>query len=420
MHEPKKTSVKRDSTLMRESIAEADQLIKVATENAKMQLEEAFAPQLQSMLAQRIQNEVDGGDDVDEFGDITEPEDESGEGVESPEEDFEGGEESFEGGEDEGFGGEENTEGGEFDDEENIDFGDEDLESEPTEEPTEPTEDDMEMEPEPEEDLEEDSDIQEIINELEAGMDDDDDMSFDDHEPSDEELEDVPDISNLDGNDDDLDDIDEGTPGEFSSSDEEIDIEEILREVDMEDEEEFDPNSVNELRTENAILSKKVKSLAKDLNEHIKVLKYTKAKLNEVNLLNAKLLFTNKLFKKNNLTNNEKMKIIECFDRAKSLNEVKLLFSSLAVTYNAAKKQDVTESKKYSSTNKITSKIAGGASKPMKSTKPTNILKPLTEEVEYDNSADSLYENLIIVENDESRDRIQKLAGIGNKNKNKK
>ena len=286
------------------------------------------------------------------------------------------------------------------------------------------------MEPAPEED-EEDKDIQEIINELESGLDDEDEdfSEFDDDdefgpedededmdmdsEPTDADLEDVPDLTSME--DEDEDDVYEET--DMGDYDEDIDIESILREVEMEDSDEIGDESLNSLRTENKMLTKRVKKLTKDLNEHVKVLKYTKAKLNEVNLLNSKLFFTNKLFKKNNLTNNEKMKIIESFDRARSLNEVKLLYTTLATTYKAAKAQNIVESKKYASANKITSKIAGGASKPMRSTKPS---KTLTEQVIKDESVDALYESLIIVENDESKKRLQSLANIGKKKTNKK
>jgi len=53
----------------------------------------------------------------------------------------------------------------------------------------------------------------------------------------------------------------------------------------------------------------------------------------------------------------------------------------------------------------------------MRSTKPS---KTLTEQVIKDESVDALYESLIIVENDESKKRLQSLANIGKKKTNKK
>ena len=51
--------------------------------------------------------------------------------------------------------------------------------------------------------------------------------------------------------------------------------------------------------------------------------------LNEVNLLNAKLLYTNKIFKTKNLTESEKIKVLNTFDKATNVKEVKLVYESL-------------------------------------------------------------------------------------------
>ena len=83
-----------------------------------------------------------------------------------------------------------------------------------------------------------------------------------------------------------------------------------------------------------------------------------KNKINEVNLLNAKLLFSNKLFRNYELNESQKMKVIENFDRANNLREVKLVFSTLCESLTVsktAKKQNIKE---------------GYASKPVRSTAP--------------------------------------------------
>ena len=46
--------------------------------------------------------------------------------------------------------------------------------------------------------------------------------------------------------------------------------------------------------------------------------------------MNAKLLFTNKLFKQYSLDNNQKLKVVETFDRAQTTREIKLVYSTLA------------------------------------------------------------------------------------------
>ncbi len=57
--------------------------------------------------------------------------------------------------------------------------------------------------------------------------------------------------------------------------------------------------------------------------------------LNEVNLLNAKLLYTNKIFKAKNLTESEKIKVLNTFDKAETVKEVKLVFETLTESFKA-------------------------------------------------------------------------------------
>jgi hypothetical protein len=57
--------------------------------------------------------------------------------------------------------------------------------------------------------------------------------------------------------------------------------------------------------------------------------------LQEVNLLNAKLLYVNKIFKAKNLTESQKIKVIQTFDRAESAKEAKLVYESLSETFTA-------------------------------------------------------------------------------------
>jgi len=111
--------------------------------------------------------------------------------------------------------------------------------------------------------------------------------------------------------------------------------------------------------------------------------KYLRSKLNEVNLLNAKLLFTNKLFRAHGLTNEQKLKVVETFDRAKNLREVKLVFSTLAESFGS----------KPASTPKQIKESKGSASKPVASTKPKSAPK-------------------VIEEGFDMKERFQKLANI--------
>ena len=51
--------------------------------------------------------------------------------------------------------------------------------------------------------------------------------------------------------------------------------------------------------------------------------------LNEVNLLNAKLLYTNKIFRAKTLTESQKVKVLGAFDKAGTVKETKLVFETL-------------------------------------------------------------------------------------------
>ena len=136
-----------------------------------------------------------------------------------------------------------------------------------------------------------------------------------------------------------------------------IDLEEILRALSEQDDDEEEA------------AADKVESLTSDLKEHRKVVQYLRGKLNEVNLLNAKLLFTNKLFRAHGLTNEQKLKVVETFDRAKNLREVKLVFSTLAESFGsrtASQSKPIKESK-------------GTASKAIASTKPKSTPKVIEE-----------------------------------------
>ena len=81
---------------------------------------------------------------------------------------------------------------------------------------------------------------------------------------------------------------------------------------------------------------------AKEMEETINELRN---ELNEVNLLNAKLLYTNKIFKAKNLTESEKIKVLNTFDKAETVKEVKLVFETLTESFKAtAKKSPIKES----------------------------------------------------------------------------
>jgi hypothetical protein len=103
-----------------------------------------------------------------------------------------------------------------------------------------------------------------------------------------------------------------------------------------------------------------MENLQKELDEAYLTVETLRSELNEVNLLNAKLLYTNKIFKSKNLTESQKVKVLNSFDKTTTVKEVKLVYETL--------NEGITTSKKSLSEN------LGSASKAMGTTK-----KPIIE-----------------------------------------
>jgi hypothetical protein len=95
-------------------------------------------------------------------------------------------------------------------------------------------------------------------------------------------------------------------------------LDEILREMGYGDDE--DAETAEEDNSE----------MEAELDEAYKTIITLRKTINEVNLLNAKLLFTNKLFRNYDLTNEQKVKVVENLDRTSSVREVKLVYATLA------------------------------------------------------------------------------------------
>jgi hypothetical protein len=168
----------------------------------------------------------------------------------------------------------------------------------------------------------------------------------------------------------DLDSYDEF--GDSNWDDEEIPL-------DIEDDE-FDSTIKRPMVNESEI-----KKLKKELHEAKQAITIMRKSLNEINLLNSKLLYVSKIFNnKNNLNENQKLKIINSFDKATNVKEAKLVYESLISTLNTPKNQVK---------NYIKEGMIGGSSK---STNITSHSKKPTP----------------ILESNEMVTRFQKLAGI--------
>jgi len=105
------------------------------------------------------------------------------------------------------------------------------------------------------------------------------------------------------------------------------DVFEIDESLFEEDDEEDDEEEVEPVESEELDKTKA------ELDEYKEAVKFLKDKLHEVNILNAKLLFTNKLFKEFVLNRDQKLRVVETFDRAQTTREIKLVYSTLVESF---------------------------------------------------------------------------------------
>jgi hypothetical protein len=416
-----------NSKLLKEAIADAKAVKETALANAKIALEEAFTPRLQSILSQKMRAEAEAEDmDADQVD-----EELSSDGIGSktdagyaetpgaqptldadtdlsvgvtkdsgkPEQAGTDYKKVADINEEEGdeFGGETSGKDAEIaelkarlaeleaGDDENDMSADYSMDSN-SDNHAEPDMDNMGGESDMDADNEDDMDLEAIIRELEAQLEGDDEAEMGAEE--DENMyEDSYSDGSLAGTDKsaevktvkvEQEDVTNATVkgkiGAFDNQNEVIDLEEILREMeqDMKD----DKDAVDE--------AEEAEEKEKELNEAYNTIKSLQKTINEVNLLNAKLLFANKLFRAHNMTNEQKVKVIETLDRTNSVREVKLVYSTLAENFKYTTSSNKNAKKSISE---------GIASKVTKSTKPEAAKQ-------------------VIAESTQISDRFKKLAGI--------
>ena len=354
-----------NSKLLKEAIADAKAVRETAIANAKIALEEAFTPRLQSILSKKLTAEMEGEDEepmeeeVDSSdigdGDNNEPSAEASDahidlGAETEKETAEVGEEEEEVVDVVSEEEESDEDKHEMAEGEEEEAGEEaEAIEEEAEEEVEETYSEGEEEMEDEDEL----DLESIIRELEMGMEEseeEDEVSMEEELDSEEE-EEVADIASDEIEDHEAEMHGEEEVSEEEDMDDEIDLEEILREMGYGDDEE-EVNEEEEVEDNTA-------ELEAELEEAYATVKSLQSTINEVNLLNAKLLYANRLFRGYNLTNEQKSKVVENLDRTTSVREVKLVYATLA------------ESMNFTGTNKKTKKVVAEAtSKVVTSTAP--------------------------------------------------
>ena len=338
---------KTNSDLLKEAIADARAVKETALANAKIALQEAFAPRIQSMLSAKLSEELEDEEMSDEMpvdGELDAMEPEMGAEDEL----------SMDAGADVGDLSIDLDGDGEFDE---FDIVSKEM-------PGEEMGAEAELEAEPEMGAEDeleaeynegfDADLSEIIRELEEGIyEEEDDMVAEMEDPT-APSESAP---------------SDKAEGSYNDLTEDIDaiIESILSEEE------------DEMEKEGKYADKELEETKAELAEAYSTVKELKSVLSEVNLLNAKLLYTNKLFRNFELSESQKMKVIENFDRAGNTREVKLVFSTLSESF----------AKPTTKTRKVVKESY--ASKPVATTKP---------------------KTTVLNEGFEMADRWKKLAGL--------
>ena len=298
--------------ILKEAIADAKAVREVALSNAKAALEEAFTPRLQSMLSAKLSEELE--EDLNE-------EEETNESVE-----------------------ETTIEEASFD--EMMNYG----------EDKDPDDEGYKMES-----MDEEINLEEILAELELDeggateptfMEGEEEIAEGENE---KELEEVKD-----------EELEEG-----------FDLDALLEELDGLDEakdddevnEAKDDDEVNEAKEDDEVNEAKDKELEetkKELEETNNALTTVRAELNEVNLLNSKLLYVNRIFKANTLNESQKLRVVESLDKAGTAKEAKLIYETIKDTFNISKG----EQRKVKSSIKeglgMASKAAGKSTAPKK------------------------------------------------------
>ena len=330
--------------ILKEAIADAKAVREVALANAKAALEEAFTPRLQSMLSAKLSEELDEGEDKEEI------------------------EETY------------------MEDKEEMD------------------ESYMEGE---KEDLDEEIDLEEILSELEL------DEGEDSKEETVDEVKDKDEKTMDEAKDDEEEKIDEmqvnykaetanraGYAADYvHEGNENFDLDTLLEEINNLDENEEDEakettnewaefsranpdisfnlnengrEGMEELfnRIKETILQEKeeinTENIQNELEETKAALTAISTELNEVNLLNSKLLYVNRIFKANTLNEAQKLRVVETLDNASNIKEAKLIYETIKDTFTVAKSTKITPKKSIRESFGMASKAAGTSTAPKK------------------------------------------------------
>ena len=350
-------------TMLKEAIADAKTIKETAIANAKAALEESFTPHIKDMLSAKLQ-EMDKDEDLDEGKkedskdkveemDASSYDRKNGESLESVPAKV--GQTTIQ---------EEEIELDEMlaELESEIEEGKE-IEESKDDSKDELKEDDSVNEADEDEEVEVD-----VEDEGEISLDDEEvdleDMSEDDLKGFIEDvIKDMVDDGELEPGDDF--DSEEGEE-EMEADDMEIDVDadvEIAEELELDEakgEDKKDESIEEASKKEDDKMDEAKEEEDKEVKEALEEVEKLRAELNEVNLLNAKLLYTNKLFRAKNLSEAQKVKVLESFDNATTVKETKLVFDTLSEGIKSTPKKSINEVKGSAS------KVVGSINKTVK------------------------------------------------------
>ena len=344
--------------LFKQAIAEAKSVREAAIANAKEALEETLTPHLKDMLAAKLQEMDAKSDEVEEVvneseEDVNEApkEDKKDEAIEEApvkEEETveEAKEEVSEELEEVEVTAEEDHDEAEDDSEESEDEAPEGDHDNHEEEEIDGDEDISKLSVDQFKDM-----IKDIIAQEVGGNAPADDMDAGDIEgmgdEMDAEIDDVPaiDAPEEDGEEIDLDELIRELDAISEADKDEKEMEEGKKEDDMDEATEtVEEDTSVQVNAESDGSDYNINRVA-DLKEALSTIETLKKELNEVNILNAKLLYVNKIFKANNLSESQKVNVIAAFDKAETVKEVKLVFETVADNVGTKKESTIKEHK---------------------------------------------------------------------------
>jgi hypothetical protein len=122
------------------------------------------------------------------------------------------------------------------------------------------------------------------------------------------------------------------------------------------------------IKEENDIyeLNDELEETYNELNETKKSLKTVRNELNEVNLLNSKLLYVNRIFKANQLDEAQKLRVVETLDKAESVKEAKLIYETVKNTFTISTKKKMNSKRSIREGLGMASKASGEYKAPKK------------------------------------------------------